>query len=61
MQSKDFAVFILSHGRADTISTYKALRDGLITVGRLAEYRYYNMDSAIESALKVVKEICERQ
>ena len=28
MQSKDFAVFILSHGRADTITTYKALRDG---------------------------------
>lgn len=28
MESKDFAVFILSHGRADTISTYKALRDG---------------------------------
>lgn len=122
MQSNDFAVFILSHGRADTISTYRALRDsgytgrtyvvidneddqedlyrqkfgddiiqfdkrdylektdlgdldtdrrigvkeladrdGLITVGRLAEYRYYNMDSAIESALKAVKEICERQ
>lgn len=28
MESKDFAVFILSHGRADTILTYKALRDG---------------------------------
>ena len=28
MENKDFAVFILSHGRADTISTYKALRDG---------------------------------
>lgn len=28
MKSKDFAVFILSHGRADTITTYKALRDG---------------------------------
>ena len=28
MESKDFAVFILSHGRADTISTYRALRDG---------------------------------
>ena len=28
MKSKDFAVFILSHGRADTISTYRALRDG---------------------------------
>lgn len=42
---------------------YKELaeRDGLITVGRLAEYKYYNMDSAIESALKVVKELCERQ
>ena len=105
MESKDFAVFILSHGRADTISTYRALRDGgytgrtyvvidneddqedlyrqkfgddiiqfdkrdylektdrdgLITVGRLAEYKYYNMDSAIESALKVVRELCERQ
>lgn len=42
---------------------YKELadRDGLITVGRLAEYKYYNMDSAIESALKVVREICEKQ
>lgn len=42
---------------------YKELADsdGLITVGRLAEYKYYNMDSAIESALKVVKDICERQ
>lgn len=28
MKNKDFAVFILSHGRADTISTYRALRDG---------------------------------
>lgn len=28
MENKDFAVFILSHGRADTISTYRALRDG---------------------------------
>lgn len=28
MESKDFAVFILSHGRANTITTYKALRDG---------------------------------
>ena len=28
MESKEFAVFILSHGRADTISTYRALRDG---------------------------------
>ena len=42
---------------------YKELadRDGLITVGRLAEYKYYNMDGAIESALKVVKEICGKQ
>ena len=28
MENKDFAVFTLSHGRADTITTYKALRDG---------------------------------
>ena len=28
MESKDFAVFILTHGRAKTISTYRALRDG---------------------------------
>ena len=28
VENKDFAVFILSHGRADTITTYKALRDG---------------------------------
>lgn len=28
MENKEFAVFILSHGRADTITTYKALRDG---------------------------------
>lgn len=28
MKSNDFAVFILSHGRADTITTYKALRNG---------------------------------
>lgn len=42
---------------------YKELadRDGLITVGRLAEYKYYDMDDTIKSALKVVKEICERQ
>lgn len=42
---------------------YKELadRDGLITAGRLAEYKYYNMDSAIESALKVVRELCEKQ
>lgn len=42
---------------------YKELadRDELITVGRLAEYKYYDMDDTIKSALKVVKEICERQ
>lgn len=34
MENKDFAVFILSHGRADTISTYRALRDGGYT-GRI--------------------------
>lgn len=28
MGSKDFAVFILTHGRAKSISTYRALRDG---------------------------------
>ena len=28
MESKDFAVFILTHGRAKSISTYRALRDG---------------------------------
>lgn len=28
MESKDFAVFILTHGRAKAISTYRALRDG---------------------------------
>lgn len=28
MESKDFAVFILTHGRAETISTHRALRDG---------------------------------
>lgn len=28
MENKDFAVFILTHGRAKTISTYRALRDG---------------------------------
>ena len=42
---------------------YKELadRDGLITVGRLAEYKYYDMDDTIKSALKVVREICEKQ
>nr|DAH20522.1 MAG TPA: UDP-galactopyranose mutase [Bacteriophage sp.]DAU66801.1 MAG TPA: UDP-galactopyranose mutase [Caudoviricetes sp.] len=42
---------------------YKELadRDGLITVGRLAEYKYYDMDDTIKSALKVVKELCEKQ
>ena len=28
MESNDFAIFILTHGRAKTISTYRALRDG---------------------------------
>ena len=36
-------------------------RDGLITVGRLAEYKYYDMDDTIKSALKVVRELCEKQ
>lgn len=42
---------------------YKELADsdGLITVGRLAEYKYYDMDDTIKSALKVVREICEKQ
>ena len=42
---------------------YKELaeHDGLITVGRLAEYKYYDMDDTIKSALKVVREICEKQ
>jgi UDP-galactopyranose mutase len=42
---------------------YKELanRDGLITVGRLAEYRYYDMEDTIKSALKAVRELCEKQ
>lgn len=42
---------------------YKELADcdGLITVGRLAEYKYYDMDNTTKSALKAVKELCERQ
>lgn len=33
----------------------------LITVGRLAEYKYYDMDDTIKSALKAVRELCEKQ
>lgn len=42
---------------------YKELadRDGLITVGRLAEYKYYDMEDTIKSALKVARELCEKQ
>lgn len=42
---------------------YKELadRDGLITVGRLAEYKYYDMEDTIKSALKAVRELCEKQ
>ena len=42
---------------------YKELadRDGLITVGRLAEYKYYDMEDTIKSALKVVRELCGKQ
>lgn len=42
---------------------YKELadRDGLITVGRLAEYKYYDMEDTIKSTLKVVRELCEKQ
>lgn len=42
---------------------YKGLadRDGLITVGRLAEYKYYDMDDTIKSALKAVMKLCEKQ
>ena len=42
---------------------YKELADsdGLITVGRLAEYKYYDMDDTIRSVLKAVREICEKQ
>jgi UDP-galactopyranose mutase len=39
---------------------YKKLSEGLDNVyfgGRLAEYKYYNMDSVIESALKFVNKI----
>ena len=42
---------------------YKELadRDGLITVGRLAEYKYYDMEDTIKSTFKVVRELCEKQ
>ncbi len=42
---------------------YKELADsdGLITVGRLAEYKYYDMEDTIKSALKAVRELCEKQ
>ena len=42
---------------------YKELadRDGFITVGRLAEYKYYDMEDTIKSALKAVRELCEKQ
>ena len=38
-----------------------AVRDGLITVGRLAEFKYYDMDDTIKSALKAVRELCGKQ
>ena len=38
-----------------------AYRDGVITVGRLAEYKYYDMEDTIKSALKAVRELCEKQ
>jgi UDP-galactopyranose mutase len=40
---------------------YQKLAEGLrnvIFVGRLAQYRYYNMDQAVAAALKVAKQIC---
>ncbi len=42
---------------------YKELadRDGVITVGRLAEYKYYDMEDTIKSAFKAVRELCEKQ
>lgn len=42
---------------------YKKLaeQDNLITVGRLSEFKYLNMDEAIENALKVAESICEKQ
>nr|DAV18544.1 MAG TPA: UDP-galactopyranose mutase [Caudoviricetes sp.] len=33
----------------------------MITVGRLAEYKYYDMEDTIKSALKAVRELCEKQ
>ena len=43
---------------------YKELADkeeNVIFGGRLGEYKYYDMDDTIKSALKVVKELCEKQ
>lgn len=51
MESKDFAVFILSHGRADTISTYKALRDGGYT-GRKCNH----LDEVFDGMVQMMQE-----
>ena len=44
----------------ERLARYKALRDDrLIVGGRLGEYRYYNMDQAIASAMKTVRRIID--
>jgi UDP-galactopyranose mutase len=43
---------------------YKALADatpGVHFVGRLASYKYYNMDQVVAQALKLYRTLCERQ
>jgi len=37
-----------------------SIQSDVTFVGRLAEYRYYNMDQAVGSALSAVKKILEK-
>lgn len=49
---------------AQLYAQYKALADataGVSFVGRLATYKYYNMDQVVAQALKTYRTICERE
>lgn len=43
---------------------YKRLADGMksvLFIGRLAKYKYYNMDQVVDNALKAFEKICEKR
>ena len=55
---------VLTEASRNQYAQYRGLADGvlnLIPCGRLADFKYYNMDQALEAVLMICKRVCVTQ